>query len=91
MARWACDDDGWRSDRHYDAARDSYCADVRECYGAEYAEILDALRADETGAAWGPALVAIAKLADRIDYMGETEFSAEEGASIIESMIEGDL
>lgn len=91
MSRYTCDEDGWRSDRHYSDAQAELEAIVREDYGDELEAILKALRADETGAAWVAAERAIVKLADSVTRLSDVPFTSREVEAEVEAMIERDL
>lgn len=87
MARYACDEDGWRSDYHRECAEDALRADVREYYGEALAAIVASID-PETGDGWADAIRAIDALADRIVDYTDTPFTSSEVAAIVADMIE---
>lgn len=82
------DEDGWRD---YDGACDEFRDLVYSFYSKEYRAILQGLRNDESGEAWGPALVAIGELAEKIVEFSDTPFATYEAADLLETMVEGDF
>jgi hypothetical protein len=90
MARFACDEDGWRSDRAREDAREAIVDDVRDYFREEYADILRTFGDGETDD-WPAAAPKIRKLSERVYAICETAFTEYEIESIIVDMVEGDL
>lgn len=90
MARFACDEDGWRSDRHREEAEAIVRDDVRYYAREDY---LDCVRSidPETGEGWPEAIVKASKLADYIVEMTDCPFTSSEVEAIIVDMIEGGI
>lgn len=87
MARYACGEDGWRSDAHREDAESFLRDDVRSYYGEdlrEAARLID----PETGDGWDAAERACGALADRIVDGIDTPFGSLEVAAILVTMIE---
>lgn len=88
MARYACDEDGWRSDYHREVAESHARDDVRYYYGEELRAIARMID-PETGDGWPEAERAADRLADRMADATDLPFTSGELAAIIVEMIEG--
>lgn len=87
MARYACDEDGWRSDYHREVAESHARDDVRYYYGEELRDIVRMID-PETGEGWADAERAADRLADRVTDGTDLPFTSSELAAIIVEMIE---
>mgnify|MGYP000514731827 CR=1 FL=1 len=88
MARYACDEDGWRSDAHYDRALEELEAIALEDYSVEVNAILATLRESEDDDVWERVAPRIVDLADLMTRMSDIPFSSIETAINLTFMIE---
>lgn len=86
MGRYACDEDGWRSDYDREVATDYVRDDLRAYYGEALRDIARMID-PETGDGWAEAERAADRLGDRFVDMVECPFTGSEVAAIVVDMM----